>query len=90
MDTENKLEILIDKLKVPTSRELEPWLAKLIANPDSVVIIAIEKPLCDEGPHVGTAWLSYRERVKVRKALTAINSSRSKRNQPQTDEMPCH
>ena len=86
----NQLDILTQQLRLPSPIELQPWLAKLIANPDSVVIIAIEKPLCDTGPHIGTAWLSYKERLKVRKALAAINASRTKHNQPTTSEMPCH
>lgn len=90
MDLITQLEILINKLKLPTSRELQPWLTKLLKNPDSVVIIAIEKPLNEAGPRIGTAWLSSTERVKVRKALTAINTSRTKRNEPQTNQMPCH
>lgn len=87
MDTETKLQILIDKLRLPTASQLEPWLAKLVAAPDSIVIISIEKPLWPT-PHIGRAWLSAKERLKVRQALQRVNDSRAKKGQPLTDEIP--
>ena len=91
MDTETNLAILINSLKciLPTADYLEPWLTKLLADPESVVIIAIEKPLCDK-PHVGIAWLSRQERLQMRKALTTINKTRATNGQPQTNQIPCH
>lgn len=88
MDLQAQLAITADKLQLPTTTELLPWLKKLIAQPDSVVIISIEKPLDQAGPHVGKAWLSARERLKVRNALVAINTSRAKRSEQSTSEMP--
>jgi hypothetical protein len=87
MDAETRLATLIDKLRLPSATQLEPWLAKLVADPDSLVIISIEKPLWPE-PHVGTAWLSGKERLKVRQALQRVNDSRAKKGEPWTDEIP--
>jgi hypothetical protein len=91
MTEQPPLETLVANLKciLPTADYLTPWLAKLIADPESVVIVAIEKPLCDK-PHVGIAWLSRQERLQVRKALTVINKSRATKGQQQTNEIPCH
>jgi hypothetical protein len=88
MDLQAQLAITADKLQLPTTTELLPWLKKLLAQPDSVIIISIEKPLDQAGPHVGKAWLSARERLKVRNALIAINNSRAKRSEPTTREIP--
>ena len=88
MNLKAQLAILVDHLKIPSSTELIPWLSKLLAMPDSVVIISIEKPLDPTGPHVGIAWISGSERLKLRKALVAINDSRAKRSQPSTSEIP--
>ena len=87
MDAETKLAILTDKLRLPSAAQLEPWLAKLVANPDSLIIIGIEKPLWP-APHVGTAWLSAKERLKVRQALQRLNESRAKKGESLTDELP--
>jgi hypothetical protein len=83
-----EIETLIKKLKLPSPTELIPWLVKLIANSDSLVIIAIEKPLLQEGPHVTWAWLSAKERLQVRKALIAIRKSREDKGESQTTEIP--
>jgi hypothetical protein len=88
MDLQTQLAITADKLKLPSTTTLLPWLKKLVAQPDSVIIISIEKPLDSSGPHVGIGWLSAPERLKVRKALIAINDSRSKRSQSTTSEVP--
>jgi hypothetical protein len=88
MNPETQLAILTDKLKLPSPVTLEPWLQKLLANPGSCVIIGIENPLTADGPRVGYTWLSAKERLKIRKALTAINSSRVKKAQPPTDQLP--
>jgi hypothetical protein len=88
MDLQTQLAITADKLQLPTVTHLIPWLKKLVAQPDSVIIISIEKPLDSNGPHVGIAWLSASERLKVRKALIAINDSRRKRSQSITSEVP--
>jgi hypothetical protein len=88
LNSQTQLQILIDKLKLPSPYTLAPWLAKLLEDTDSVVIIAIEKPLLANGPHVGTTWLSAKERLKVRKALLAINDSRIKKNLPTTHQLP--
>ena len=88
MDLQTQLALTADKLKLPNATILLPWLTKLVAQPDSVVIISIEKPLDTNGPHVGIGWLSATERLKVRKALTAINDARRKRSQQTTTEMP--
>jgi hypothetical protein len=91
MNLETKLETLVNNLKsiLPTADYLQPWLTKLIADPDSVVIIAIEKPLRNK-PHIGIAWLSRKERLQVRKALSAIRKSREEKGESQTTEIPCH
>lgn len=88
MNTESKLAILTDKLRLPSPNELTPWLAKLIKDPESLVIIAIEKPLRLEGPVIGTAWLSSKERQQVRKALERVNASRQNKGEHQTNEFP--
>jgi hypothetical protein len=88
MDLQAQLAITADKLRLPNASTLEPWLRKLVAQPDSVVIISIEKPLDSKGPHVGIGWLSASERLKVRKALSTINDARRKRSQQTTSEMP--
>jgi hypothetical protein len=88
MNLQTQLAITADKLRLPNATTLLPWLKKLVAQPDSVVIISIEKPLDSNGPHVGIAWLSAPERLKVRKALIAINDARSKRSQSTTSEVP--
>ena len=88
MNPETQLPILTNKLSLPSVPKLQPWLAKLINDPDSVVIIAIEKPFRLSGPHVGTAWLSAKERLIVRKALSRINTARAKNGQQPTTEMP--
>jgi hypothetical protein len=88
MDLQAQLAVTADKLQLPTTTELLPWLKKLVAQPDSVIIISIEKPLDQAGPHVGKAWLSASERLKVRKALITINKSRSQHQQPTTAQIP--
>jgi hypothetical protein len=88
MNNDTKLAILTEKLRLPSAKQLEPWLAKLIADPESLVIIAIEKPLGIDGPRIGTAWLSPKERLQVRHALKRINGTREKKGEPQTNEMP--
>ena len=88
MDLQTQLAITADKLNLPNATILLPWLKKLVAQPDSLVIISIEKPLDSNGPHVGIGWLSAPERLKVRKALTAINDARRKRSEPTTGEVP--
>lgn len=87
MTEQSQLEILANKLQavMPTVDYLKPWLAKLIIEPESVVIIAVEKPLC---PNIGIAWLNRKERLQVRKALTAIRKSREEKGESQTTEMP--
>jgi hypothetical protein len=87
MNAETRLATLIDKLRLPGASQLEPWLARLVADPDSIVIISIEKPLWPE-PRVGTAWLSGRERLKVRQALQRLNESRARKGEHFTDEIP--
>ena len=88
MNSDTQLASVINNLKLPPASELAPWLKKLLDNPGSVVLIAIEFPLRHNGPLLRTAWLSEPERVKVRKALLAINRSRFKKDQPQTGEIP--
>jgi hypothetical protein len=88
MNLQTHLAITADKLRIPNTETLLPWLKKLVAQPDSVVIISIEKPLDQNGPHVGIGWLSSAERLKVRKALIAINKSRSQLQQPSTAQIP--
>ena len=85
----SNIQTLVSSLKaeLPTAEYLIPWLSKLLADPESLVIIAIEKPLSDK-PHVGIAWLSAKERLQVRKALVAINKSRATKDEPQTSEIP--
>ena len=87
MAEQSQLEILADKLQavMPTADYLKPWLAKLMAESESVVIIAIEKPLC---PNIGIAWLNRKERLQVRKALIAIRKSREDKGESQTTEIP--
>jgi hypothetical protein len=89
MTEQSELEILANKLQtvMPTIDYLKPWLAKLMAEPESVVIIAIEKPLC---PNIGIAWLNRKERLQVRKALIAIRKSREEKGESQTTQIPCH
>jgi hypothetical protein len=83
-----EIEALIDKLILPSPRELEPWLRKLLEHPGSVIIVAVEKPLGPEGPHVTYAWLSSSERFALRKGLLAVNDRRAKKGQPPTTEVP--
>ena len=87
MTNDSKLAILTEKLRLPSALDLEPWLKRLIDNPDSIVIIAIEKPHLPT-PHIGTAWLSAKERLQVRKALKRINDARVKKAEQTTNEMP--
>jgi hypothetical protein len=88
MKDDTKLALLTDKLRLPTAEQLSPWLEKLIRDPESVVIIAIEKPLRLDGPRVATAWLNAKERLLVRKALERVNASRAKKGEHQTNEHP--
>jgi len=88
MTNDSKLTILTEKLRLPSAEQLEPWLAKLIKDPESLVIIAIEKPLSADGPRVATGWFSHAERVALRKALLAVNARREKKGQRATTEMP--
>jgi hypothetical protein len=88
MDLQAQTAISASKLELPTTETLLPFLKKLVAQPDSVVIISIERPLDQNGPHVGIGWLSSQERLKVRKALLAINNSRIKASQSTTSEVP--
>jgi hypothetical protein len=90
MDLKAATAIAQSRLSLPTVVDLKPWLEKLVLNPDSVVIIAIEKPLGADGPHVGTAWLSSQERSAIRKSLTSINAKRKAKSQPLTSEIPSH
>ena len=83
-----EIETLIEKLIFPSPRDLEPWLRKLLEHPDSVIIIAVEKPIGPEGPHVTYAWLSSSERSALRKGLFAVNARRAKKGQPATTEVP--
>ena len=85
------IDILVTNVKaeLPTAEYLKPWLTKLLADPESVVIIAIERPLWPK-PHIGIAWLSRQERLQVRKALTAIRKSREEKGEQPTNEIPCH
>jgi hypothetical protein len=89
MSEQPPLETLVNNLnpELPTADYLKPWLTKLIADPESVVIIAIEKPLCDK-PHIGIAWLSRKERLQMRKALTTIRKSREEKGEQSTTEIP--
>lgn len=88
MNTLSDIEILLGKLRLPSPRELSPWLGKLLEHPDSAIIISIEKPLGADGPHVAYGWLSSPERSALRKGLLAVNARRAKKGQPATDEIP--
>jgi hypothetical protein len=88
MTNDTKLAIITQKLRLPSAEQLCPWLARLVQDPDSVIIIAIEKPLRLEGPRVATAWLSPKERLHVRNALERVNVSRLKKGEHQTKELP--
>jgi hypothetical protein len=88
MNNDTKLAILTDKLPLPSPEQLSPWLEKLIKDPESLVIIAIEKPLRVHGPHIGVTWLSAKERLQVRNALKRINVERQKKREQQTNEIP--
>ena len=88
MNNDTKLAILTNKLRLPSPNQLSPWLRRLLENPDSIVIIAIEKPLGHDGPHIGTTWLGSKERLQMRKALERINADRQKKGEQQTSEMP--
>ena len=89
MNAETQLDSLIDQLRLPSPVTLAPWLDKLLSHPGSVIIIAIEKPLAGD-LHVGTAWLSSKERISVRKALQRINQARRKNGEQSTTEKPSH
>jgi hypothetical protein len=84
----SEFDILLDKLRLPSPRELAPWLRKLLESPGSVVIIAIEKPLGPDGPRVATGWLSSSERSALRNALLAINTRREKKGRRAATEIP--
>lgn len=88
MNASAELEILLEKLRLPSPRELSPWLGKLLEHPGSAIIIAIEKPLGPDGPHVATGWLSSPERYALRKGLLAVNARRAKKGQSATTEIP--
>jgi hypothetical protein len=88
MNPDDKLESLIDELKLPSTQTLKPWLKHLVASPGSCVIIAIELPFETNKPRVAYAWLSEKERVSVRKALHSVNKSRAKQGQTPTTESP--
>jgi hypothetical protein len=90
MDLKTQLAITESLLNIPTSHDLTPWLQKLLSHPGSVVIIAIESPLSQNGPRVSTAWLSSQERLAIRKSLTSINAKRKAKSQPLTSEIPSH
>jgi hypothetical protein len=72
----------------PNPREMKAWWAKMDANPGSCVILTIEPRAAGERPAVRVAWMSERERQKVRKALIEVNISRGLRNEPLLTELP--
>lgn len=41
---------------------MQPYVQKLLNNPGSCVVMVIEAPLNPDGPRLGKAWLSGRER----------------------------
>jgi hypothetical protein len=88
MNPDDKLESLIEELKLPSTQILKPWLKHLVASPGSCVIIAIELPFESNQPRVAYAWLSEKERLRVRKALQNINQSRAKQGETPTTESP--
>jgi hypothetical protein len=88
MDAETKLAVVSEKLRLPEVATLQPWIAKLIDNQDSMIIIGIEKPMRQDGPLVAIAWLSAKERLKVRQALQRLNDSRTKKGESLTNEIP--
>jgi hypothetical protein len=88
MTPDDKLDKLIEELKLPSTQILKPWLKHLVASPGSAVIIAIELPFESNQPRVAYAWLSAEERVRVRKALRNVNKLRAKQGQTPTTESP--
>lgn len=87
VDTQAELAILESRLPEawPNKSTLRPYLEKLLANPGSMVFIALEAPRGPEGPTIGMGWFSAQERAVLRKALLAVNARRQKKVQLATD-----
>ena len=71
---------------LPTISELRPYLDKVLASPESAVVIGIERFGGDW--RVAQAWLNLEERQVLRKALQKVNAERAKRGEaPTTSEL---
>jgi hypothetical protein len=81
MDLQAETAVIEAKLAFPSREELRPHLHKLVANPGSIVMIAVEIRAGD--PWVGFAWFNSKERNALRKALLA---AREKRKETSTDQ----
>jgi hypothetical protein len=90
MNTLTRLEsdaaAILAKLQWPSDEVMLPYLARLLNNPGSCVVVVIESPLAPDGPRVGKAWLSSQERAAVRKALQAINQRRAAKGESPTTQ----
>jgi hypothetical protein len=83
-----ELAILESKLEWPNKETIRPYLEKLLANPGSMVFVALETPRAPEGPRVGKGWFSASERELLRKALEKINDRRRQAKEKLTTEPP--
>jgi hypothetical protein len=87
---ESDAAAVFERLRWPDAEMMQPYVQKLLNNPGSCVVMVIEAPLNPDGPRLGKAWLSGREREGVRKALQAINKRRASKRQTPTTQPPAH
>ena len=88
IDIQAELAIIESKLEWPARELLRSYYLKLLQNPGSVVILALEAPRGEKGPQWKSAWLGAKERDVMRKAIVKINQKREKLRQPLTSEPP--
>ena len=79
---------LESRIAWPTAATMRTYYLKLLANPGSVVLLALEAPRSPDGPQWKLAWLSATERSAMRKAVVKLNEKRSKLKQKTTDQLP--
>ena len=88
LDINAELAILESKLGWPDAGTLRVYYRKLLENPGSAVIMALQAPRGPEGPTWGLAWFSSKERNALASAILRINKSRARRHQQPTSELP--
>jgi hypothetical protein len=82
------LTTLESRIAWPLPATMRTYYLKLLANPGSVVLLALEAPRGPDGPQWKLAWLSATERSAIRKAVVKLNEKRVKQKQPTTDQLP--